>query len=97
MSHFSGLFFDKHLKYIKLSEKFVDFSKKDLSYLLKENYDKDYVNGVYRTPVVTYQELKQGLVKEKGPIRIQYNNRNQFKEIARNLGIMDDFKVKKSF
>lgn len=91
---FSGLFFDKHLKYIKLSEKFVDFSKKDLSYLLKDIYDENMVKNVYRTPVVTVQELKQGLVKEKGPVRIQYNNRNQFKEAARMLGIMDDFKVR---
>lgn len=52
-----------------------------------------FVDEVYKTPVVTYQELKQKLVKEKGPVRIQYNNRNQFKENARNLGIMDDFKV----
>lgn len=91
--YFSGLFFDKHLKYIKLSEQFVDFSKKDLTYLLKDNYDSMFVDEVYKTPVVTFQELKQGMVKEKGPVRIQYNNRNQFKETARNLGLMDDFKV----
>lgn len=89
----SGLFFDKHLKYIKLSETFVDFTKKDLSYLLKDNYDQKFVADVYKMPVVTFQELRQGLVQTKGPVRIQYNNRNQFKESARNLGIMDDFKV----
>lgn len=92
--YFSGLFFDKYLKYIKLSEQFVDFSKKDLTYLLKDNYDSMFVDEVYKTPVVTFQELKQGMVKEKGPVRIQYNNRNQYKESARNLGLMDDFKVK---
>lgn len=64
-----------------------------MSYLLKENYDKTFVGEVYKLPVVTFQELRQGLVQTKGPVRIQYNNRNQFKESARNLGIMDDFKV----
>jgi alpha-1,3-mannosyl-glycoprotein beta-1,2-N-acetylglucosaminyltransferase len=90
---FSGLFFDKHLKYIKLSSTSVNFSTKDLTYLLKENYDKNFVGEVYKLPVVTFQELRQGLVQSKGPVRIQYNNRNQYKETARNLGIMDDFKV----
>lgn len=32
---FSGLFFDKHLKYIKLSEDFVSFTKMNLTYLQK--------------------------------------------------------------
>lgn len=32
---FSGLFFDKYLRYIKLSEEFVPFTKMNLSYLLK--------------------------------------------------------------
>jgi alpha-1,3-mannosyl-glycoprotein beta-1,2-N-acetylglucosaminyltransferase len=87
------LFFEKHLKYIKLSEKSVKFSEKDLSYLLKENYDKQFVDEVYKIPVVTFEELRQGLVKVNGPVRIQYNNRNQYKLAAKNLGIMEDFKV----
>lgn len=31
----SGLFFDKYLKHIKLSEDFVQFTKINMSYLLK--------------------------------------------------------------
>jgi len=91
--HFSGLFFEKHLKYIKLSESFVPFSKKDLTYLLKENYDKTFTNEVYQAPVVTFEELRRGIGQTKGPVRIQYNNRNQYKSAAKALGIMDDFKV----
>lgn len=90
----SGLFFEKHLKYIKLSESVVQFSKKDLSYLLKDNYDKSFMKEVYQTPVVTFEELRRGMVNSKGPVRIQYNNRNQYKGAAKSLGIMDDFKVK---
>lgn len=88
----NGLFFEKHLKYIKLSETFVPFSKKDLSYLLKDNYDKTFIADVYRTPVVTLEELRSSNVKVNGPVRIQYNNRNQYKSTARSLGIMEDFK-----
>lgn len=32
---FSGLFYEKHLKYIKLNEVFVDFTKMNLNYLIK--------------------------------------------------------------
>lgn len=34
---YSGLFFEKHLKFIKLSEVFVPFTEMDLSYLSKVN------------------------------------------------------------
>lgn len=93
---FSGLFFEKHLKYIKLSESAVQFSKKDLSYLLKNNYDASFMKDVYQTPVVTFEELRRGMVNSKGPVRIQYNNRNKFKGAAKALGIMDDFKVRRA-
>lgn len=89
----SGLFFEKHLKYIKLSEGVVPFSKRDLTYLLKDNYDATFLKEVYQTPVVTFEELRRGIVNSKGPVRIQYNNRNQYKTAAKSLGIMDDFKV----
>ena len=90
---FSGLFFEKHLKFIKLSESLVEFSKKDLTYLLKDNYDATFMKEVYQTPIVTFEELRRGMVNTKGPVRIQYNNRNQYKSAAKALGIMDDFKV----
>ena len=35
----NGLFFEKHLKYIYLNQKFVPFTVLDLSYLEKEKYD----------------------------------------------------------
>lgn len=38
--YFSGLFFEKHLKYIKLNGLFVPFTKMDLNYLLKVSFRK---------------------------------------------------------
>lgn len=35
---FRGLYFDKHLKFMRLNEKFVPFTKMDLSYLLKVSH-----------------------------------------------------------
>lgn len=48
---------------------------------------------VYQTPIVTFEELRRGIGDSKNAVRIQYNNRNQYKSAAKNLGIMDDFKV----
>ncbi|KAH8372374.1 hypothetical protein KR093_011237 [Drosophila rubida] len=90
----NGLFFDKYLKHIKLSEDFVQFSKIDLSYLLKDNYDTAFLKQVYVLPLVTFDELRRNLIALEGPVRIQYNNRDQYKRITRMLGLMDDFKVR---
>lgn len=42
---------------------------------------------------MTFDELRRNLVALDGPVRIQYNNRDQYKRITRMLGLMDDFKV----
>lgn len=88
----NGMFFDKHLRYIKLNEKPVDFTQMNLEYLLKPNYDKKFVNHVYSCPVVTFEEIRRGLVTTKDPVRIQYNTKDQYKRTAKLLGLMDDFK-----
>ncbi|EDW02675.1 alpha-1,3-mannosyl-glycoprotein 2-beta-N-acetylglucosaminyltransferase [Drosophila grimshawi] len=88
----NGLFFDKYLKHIKLSEDFVQFSKINTSYLLKENYDKTFLKQIYVLPLVTFEELRRNLIAIEGPVRIQYNTRDQYKRITRMLGLMDDFK-----
>lgn len=88
----NGLFYEKHLKYIKLNERFVPFTKQNLSYLLKENYDKDFVDKVYQSAIVTYQELRENKITKDGAVRITYRNREEYKRKSKILGLMDDFK-----
>uniref|UniRef100_A0AAG5D4J8 Alpha-1,3-mannosyl-glycoprotein 2-beta-N-acetylglucosaminyltransferase n=1 Tax=Anopheles atroparvus TaxID=41427 RepID=A0AAG5D4J8_ANOAO len=88
----NGLFFDKHLKYIKLSEEFVSFTKSNLTYLLKSVYDDAFLKVVYQSPVVTLDELKRGMVMTREPVRIVYHTKEQYKRATKNLGLMDDFK-----
>ncbi|XP_059612919.1 alpha-1,3-mannosyl-glycoprotein 2-beta-N-acetylglucosaminyltransferase [Phlebotomus argentipes] len=88
----NGLFFEKHLKYIKLSENFVPFSKMNLTNLLKSNYDETFLKHVYECPVVTFEELRRRMVMTKDPVRIQYNTKDQYKKVTKMLGLMDDFK-----
>lgn len=87
------MFYDKHLKYIKLNEHYVSFTQLNLSYLLKDNYDVAFVKEVYSTPVVSYQELRGGNIVSDGPVRIPYHNKDQYKRTAKYLGLMDDFRV----
>ncbi|CAL1677609.1 unnamed protein product [Lasius platythorax] len=88
----NGLFFEKHLKYIKLNEQFVPFTKMNLSYLLKDNYDIAFVNQVYQSTVVSYSELKSGNIVAPGSVRIPYYTRQSFKNTTKLLGLMDDFR-----
>ncbi|XP_044747463.1 alpha-1,3-mannosyl-glycoprotein 2-beta-N-acetylglucosaminyltransferase [Coccinella septempunctata] len=88
----NGLFYEKHLKYIKLNEDFVPFTKMNLTYLLKDNYDKDFINAVYQSAVVTYEDLKEGRLPPEGPVRVIYRTKEEFKRRSKMLGLMDDFK-----
>lgn len=64
------------------------------SYKFQDNYDKQFLRHVYSCPIITFEELRRGLVKTKDPVRIQYNTKDQFKRTAKLLGLMDDLKVR---
>jgi alpha-1,3-mannosyl-glycoprotein beta-1,2-N-acetylglucosaminyltransferase len=87
-----GQYFEKHLKYIKLNDKFVPFTQKDLSYLMKEKYDEDFVKMLYGLPLLSIGQAVSGSQKEHNAIRVQYTDKQSFKSQAKQLGIMDDFK-----
>lgn len=87
-----GQFYDKYLRYIKLNTEFVPFTKLDLSYLKEETYRTVFEKEVYSAPVVRYEDITQGQLKGPGPFRLQYSTKDSFKVMAKNLGIMDDFK-----
>nr|XP_023025074.1 alpha-1,3-mannosyl-glycoprotein 2-beta-N-acetylglucosaminyltransferase-like [Leptinotarsa decemlineata] len=82
----NGMFFEKHLKFIKLNEEFVPFTKMNLSYLLKENYDNGFVRKVYQSPIINYQDLKDGKVRHNVPTRIIYKTKEEYKLITKKVG-----------
>lgn len=88
----NGQFFDEHLQHIMLNQKPVDFTKMDLTHLLKQNYDKPFLQHVYSRPAVTIDDIRRNSVPTRDPVRIQYNGEHQFESLARQLGLMDDFK-----
>ncbi|KZS09319.1 Alpha-1,3-mannosyl-glycoprotein 2-beta-N-acetylglucosaminyltransferase [Daphnia magna] len=89
----NGMFFDKHLKYIKLNEMPVDFSKQNLSHMVQTAYDADYFRHVYSLPVVSASDVRTNTnLPFDGPLRITYHTKDTFKNAAKLLGLMDDFK-----
>ncbi|XP_058795569.1 alpha-1,3-mannosyl-glycoprotein 2-beta-N-acetylglucosaminyltransferase isoform X2 [Phymastichus coffea] len=91
----NGLFFEKHLQYIKLNEQFIPFSKLNLTFLIKEYYDVSFVNKVYKSEVVSYTDLINEKVGFDESVRISYYTRQSYKNTARLFGLMDDFKKQK--
>ncbi|XP_060536703.1 alpha-1,3-mannosyl-glycoprotein 2-beta-N-acetylglucosaminyltransferase [Cylas formicarius] len=88
----NGMFFEKHLKYITLNEQNVPFIKLNLSYLLKENYDREFVKNVYKCPLVDYEDLYYNKIAFQGPVRMMYEKMSEYKLITKKFGLMDDFK-----
>lgn len=88
----NGLFYEKHLKYIHLNDKFVPFTERNLTYLLKDNYDAAFVKAVYESPVVSHQELRAGTIIQSGSVRIPYHSKAAYRSAAKALGLMDDFR-----
>lgn len=89
-----GQFFEKHLKFIQHNDKFVPFTKMNLTYLKKAEYDKTFVESVYGYRLSTLSQLTiVAREKDPKPIRIEYENKEDFKRKAKHLGIMDDLKA----
>jgi len=88
----NGMFYDKHLKFIRLGEESFDFTQKDLSYLRKELYDPQMEAHLATVPVISMDELKTGKARKHQEVRLLYHTKFAFKKYAKFLGIMDDFK-----
>ncbi|KAM8953661.1 alpha-1,3-mannosyl-glycoprotein 2-beta-N-acetylglucosaminyltransferase [Pelodytes ibericus] len=87
-----GQFFDQHLKFIKLNQDPVAFTKMDLSYLLKEAYDPFFLGEVYGAPKARVEEVLQGKLSGGRTVRVEYTTRDTFKAMARSFGVMEDLK-----
>lgn len=86
-----GQFYDQHLQFIKLNDKFHPFTKTDLSYLIKDNYDRDFITRVHTVPLVTVDQLV-GNNAFANEVQIHYSSKQDFEIIAKRLGAMTDFK-----
>ncbi|XP_045597661.1 alpha-1,3-mannosyl-glycoprotein 2-beta-N-acetylglucosaminyltransferase isoform X2 [Procambarus clarkii] len=89
----NGLFYEKYLKQIHLNDVYVPFSKMNLSYLLKEQYDPAFEREVQASQVVTISDVRSDRLTKGNTYRIIYHTKDNFKKITKSLGLMDDFKA----
>ncbi|CAG9794232.1 unnamed protein product [Diatraea saccharalis] len=88
-----GLFYDMHLKAMQLNMEYVEFTKLDLSYLLKDNYDVELESKVDSLPEMTAEEvITSSTIGELSPVRVTYSNAKTYQKAAKKLGLMDDFR-----
>nr|NP_001165654.1 alpha-1,3-mannosyl-glycoprotein beta-1,2-N-acetylglucosaminyltransferase [Xenopus laevis]CAA58809.1 alpha-1,3-mannosyl-glycoprotein beta-1,2-N-acetylglucosaminyltransferase [Xenopus laevis] len=87
-----GQFFDQHLRFIKLNQDPVAFTKMDLSYLLKDTYDPWFRKQVYGAPKARAEEVLPGPVPGGRTVRVEYTTKDTFKAMARAFGVMGDLK-----
>lgn len=91
-----GLFFTQHLAKIIVNDVFVKFTKFNLDYLLKENYDSAFLERVYSsTTLISIPDLLGGSISQGlhgNAIRVQYKTLDEYLQIADYLKIMRDFK-----
>lgn len=91
--------YSEYLTTIKLNEKFVPFSTLDLSYLEKENWDKNYLESIRDATPISIQQFKEFKNKGIKSIRVTYTELsesprgNSFGAIAEWAGIMNNIKA----
>ncbi|KAG7174647.1 Alpha-1-3-mannosyl-glycoprotein 2-beta-N-acetylglucosaminyltransferase-like, partial [Homarus americanus] len=89
----NGLFYEKHLKQIHLNDAYVPFSKMNLTYLLKEQYDPVFEQQVQSSQVVSIIDIKSDRLTKGNTYRLIYHTKDNFKKMTKALGLMDDFKA----
>lgn len=86
-----GQFFDIHLRNIQLNHDYVEFTKLNLTYLLKDNYDSELELMIHNLPEVTAGEALTSSGDGKS-VKVVYYNAKSFQRAAKKLGLMDDFR-----
>lgn len=93
----AGQFFDKYLQFIRMNQNEIDWSKLNNNYLIKTNYDEDFLVKAYNKTTEltldTYLKTKHEYSRNKTSILITYNTKDEFVKYAKHFGIMSDFKA----
>jgi len=84
-----GQFADTFLKSIILNDNYIEWHYRDLTYLIKQNYDIQFVRIIQQTTKVKYDEVDQYNDKD---LFVEYS-KGQVESICSYFGLMSDEKV----
>ncbi|KAH9654781.1 alpha-1,3-mannosyl-glycoprotein 2-beta-N-acetylglucosaminyltransferase [Citrus sinensis] len=87
-----GQFFQQYLAPIKLNDVPVDWKSRDLSYLIKDNYEKYFAEIVKKATPVHGENVVLKAHDIEGDVRIEYKDQSHFEIIARQFGIFNEWK-----
>lgn len=85
-----GQYWSQHLQHIVLNQNPVDFSKLNLSYLQKSQYDVVFVERVLNLPLVSYSDISSSQYEE---VQVKYTDTRQFESLSKEFGLMSDTKA----
>ena len=63
---------------------------------LQDVYDKMFQEHIYGLPEISVDQIHARTRQDLKEVRVTYKTKEEFKNIAKKLGIMDDFKVSMS-
>ena len=86
---------------IWLNDKFISFSKLDISYVEEKKWDEGYLNSVRESELITREEIDKLQLREKrqdpskssSSYRIEYNGNSGFENLAHWAGAMNNIKA----
>ncbi|EFO26815.2 hypothetical protein LOAG_01669 [Loa loa] len=88
----SGGLYKKYLASIRLPEIAVDFSKLDLSYLIKSNYDSLLNQEISRAVMISVDEFLDRTFSGSGPFFITYKTPRDYRRFGKSVGLMLDIR-----
>jgi alpha-1,3-mannosyl-glycoprotein beta-1,2-N-acetylglucosaminyltransferase len=90
----SGNQFGNILERVKLDRHIVDWQRRDLSYLMQDAFQEQYVTAVVQNGSILVSTLDEAKIRLKtGNVRLEYQSFQEFQQLARTLRIMDDEKA----
>nr|XP_008377852.2 alpha-1,3-mannosyl-glycoprotein 2-beta-N-acetylglucosaminyltransferase [Malus domestica] len=87
-----GQFFKQYLEPIKLNDVPVDWKSMDLSYLMEDKYIKHFADIVQKAKPIRGSDLVLKARNIGGDVRVQYTDQQDFKYIASQFGIFEEWK-----
>eukprot|EP00316_Scyphosphaera_apsteinii_P004131 CAMPEP_0119305396 /NCGR_PEP_ID=MMETSP1333-20130426/6410_1 /TAXON_ID=418940 /ORGANISM="Scyphosphaera apsteinii, Strain RCC1455" /LENGTH=500 /DNA_ID=CAMNT_0007308479 /DNA_START=187 /DNA_END=1689 /DNA_ORIENTATION=- len=84
-------FYTKYLARIQLGSIPVQWSARNVSFLIKSEYDAAFARQLAAAPIVSLHEAKK--VGQAGAVRVLYANKKELAGFCSQLGIMDDLKA----
>ncbi|VDD96280.1 unnamed protein product [Enterobius vermicularis] len=88
----SGGLYNKYFASIHLPEQPVDFLQLDLSYLVKDNYDRILKQRLAGAKAISVNDIEKKAVKKGNVYRVIYKTPREYRRLAKAVGLMNDIR-----